>query len=66
MDYHLSMQIARNIQYAKQLETQKKNLCKAIARLAKHLCIEECDPYHLTEILASRLITLDKCPEIRQ
>ena len=43
----------------------QRSLCQAIATLTKYLCTEDCDPDHLKELLACRLIPLDKRPEIR-
>ena len=46
-------------------KSHQRSLCQAIATLTKHLCTEDCDPDHLKELLACRLIPLDKRPGIR-
>ena len=46
-------------------KSHQRSLGQAIATLTKHLCTEDCDPDHLKELLACRLIPLDKRPGIR-
>ena len=41
------------------------NLCYALARVARRLCISYVDPSCISALVASRLIALDKCPGVR-
>ncbi len=40
-------------------------LAQAVANITKRICTEKINPTYLKEILASRLIPLDKCPGVR-
>ena len=46
-------------------KSQQRSLCQATAALTTHLCTEDCAPDHLKELLACRLIPLDKRPGVR-
>ena len=46
-------------------KTIQRNLCDAIARLARHLSTSSPNSQHLNELLACRLIPLDKKPGVR-
>ena len=43
----------------------QRNLCDAIARLARHFSTSSAISHHLNELLACRLIPLDKKPGVR-
>ena len=55
----------KSILLYKHFKSEQPALGEAMANLARKLCREPCDPNHLTELLASRLIPLDKNPGIR-
>ena len=46
-------------------KTIQQNLCNAIARLAQHLSTSSTNSQPLKELLACRLIPLDKKPAVR-
>ena len=41
------------------------DLCNCLALVAKRLCTEHVNPDGVAPLLASRLITIDKCPGVR-
>ena len=46
-------------------DSASRDLCQALAGVAKRLCTEFVDPANLAPLLASRLVALDKKPGVR-
>ena len=55
----------KQILCSKNFKQQQADLCDSIAELTKKLCVTSADPTDLKELLASRLIPLDKNPGVR-
>ena len=55
----------KQILCSKNFKQQQADLCNSIAELTKKLCVTSADPTDLRELLASRLIPLDKNPGVR-
>ena len=55
----------KQILCSKNFKQQQADLCDSIAKLTKKLCVTSAEPDCLTELLASRLIPLDKNPGVR-
>ena len=55
----------KQILCSKNFKQQQADLCDSIAMLTKKLCVTSAEPDCLTELLASRLIPLDKNPGVR-
>ncbi|KAL5266795.1 hypothetical protein ACHWQZ_G003996 [Mnemiopsis leidyi] len=55
----------KRILCSKNFKQQQADLCESIAELTKKLCVTSANPTDLRELLASRLIPLDKNPGVR-
>ncbi|KAL5262366.1 hypothetical protein ACHWQZ_G007921 [Mnemiopsis leidyi] len=55
----------KQILCSKNFKQQQADLCDSIAQLTKKLCVASAEPDDLKELLASRLIPLDKNPGVR-
>ena len=62
---NIDAEIWRHMLCSKFHEKQSRSLATAISDLTKIMCTEELDPKILQELLASRLIPLDKNPGVR-